>query len=61
MITYTPDFAAWSVVLKRPYPRVGWSPSAIARRHKQHREREERREMMRMLANCKQRYGVLQT
>jgi hypothetical protein len=50
------DFAS---VLKRPYPRCSWTPRAIARRVKLSREREALRQMMRMLANSKQRCGRL--
>lgn len=38
-------------ILKRPYPRVSWSPRAVARRVKLNRERDARRRMMRQLRN----------
>jgi hypothetical protein len=59
MLTHLPDFDAIQSLLKRPYPRTSWTPRAIARRLKLSRERDARREMMRMLANSKQRHGRL--
>lgn len=59
MLTHLPDFTAFDSLLKRPYPRCSWSPRAVARRVKLSRERDARRQMMRMLANSKQRHGRL--